>query len=196
MLEAGFSSGVRGTELRTDAVEGRRRGVEPDDWKAELSEILGDVRTPLHLLGVGNPLKSDDSVGIFIVSRLATRLGRRPRRNVFVHPPGQTPERLLSRVDCGKDRVLIFDAVAAGRQPGQVVLASLGDSKFGYFATHNVPLRLLPGVAANPSNVYVAGIEPESLEVGEELSDVVQASADDLSAVVESALGGGSNGRS
>jgi hypothetical protein len=44
--------------------------------------------------------------------------------------------------------------------------------------------------------VFVAGIEPESLEVGEELSDVVRASADRLSAVVESALGGGRNGAS
>ena len=104
------------------------------------------------------------------------------------------PESLLSRLDSANDRVLIFDAVASGGPPGQVILASLGNSRFGFFATHNVPMRVLPGLAANPSNVFVVGIEPESLEVGEELSDIARASADDLCAVVESAFGGGRNG--
>ena len=83
-----------------------------------------------------------------------------------------------------------------GGKPGQVTLANLGDSKYGYFATHNVPLRVIPEVAANPSNVYVSGIEPAVLEVGEGLSDAVRQSAVDVAAVVESALGGGTDGLS
>jgi hydrogenase maturation protease len=182
LLEASHASGAPGTKK--------------DDWKARLNEILEDASNPLDIVGVGNPLKGDDSVGLHIVSRILSLSGRRPRRNVHVHPPTRSAENVLSHLDSRKSRVLIFDAVAAGGKPGQVILASLADSKFGYFATHNVPLRILPGVGNNPSNVFVAGIEPESLEVGEELSEVVRSSADELSAVVASAFGGGPNGPS
>ncbi len=163
-------------------------------WEGELRQILGDERTPLHVVGIGNALRSDDSVGVQIVSRLVRTVGESPRRNVSIHAPATTPERELSRVDCGKERVLILDSVEAGGRPGSVTLANLGDSKFGYFATHNVPVRIIPALAANPSNVYVVGIEPERLDVGEELSEAVRASAGSVAAVVESALGGGSSG--
>ena len=163
-------------------------------WEAELRRVLEDDRTPLHLVGMGNPLRRDDSVGLQIVSHLVSRIGRRPRRNVAVHPPARMPERVFSKVDCKSERVLIFDAVETGGKPGSVVLARLDDSRFGYFATHNVPTRLVPGVAANPSNVYVGGVQPESLEIGEELSDSVRASARGIIAIVESVFGGGSDG--
>lgn len=177
------------------APDGRRKpGSGGGRWEAELRMILEDRRTPLHLIGLGNPLRSDDSVGLRIVSRLVANVGRRPLRNVFVHPPTDRPERLISRVDCRKERLLIFDAVEASRGPGEVVLESLGDSEFGYFATHNVPIRVIPDVAVNPSNVYVNGVEPGNLEVGEGLSDAVRSAADSISEIVESALAGGSDG--
>jgi len=179
------------------SIASEARGTESSEpWEAKLREVLLDSHTPLHLIGAGNPLRRDDSVGLELVSQLVTKLGRNPRKNVLLHPPDVATERQLSRIDCGKERVLIFDAVASGRLPGQVILASLGDSKFGYFATHNVPIRIIPGVAENPANVYVAGIEPESLEVGEGLTATVNASARRVSMIVESALGGGKNGPS
>jgi len=165
-------------------------------WEAELRKLLEDRRTPLHLVGVGNPLRGDDAVGLEIVSQLATKIGNNPVKDVIVHAPSAAPESLLSKIDCVNERILIFDAVELGGEPGQVTLANLGNSKFGYFATHNVPLRVIPGLAANPSNVYVSGIEPEKLEVGEGLSGRVRTSADVVASVVESALGGGSDGPS
>lgn len=159
-----------------------------------MRKLLGDTRTPLHLVGVGNPMRCDDAVGLEIVSQLMRRIGRRRLRNVVLHPPMSMPDRIFSHIDCRKERLLIFDAVESGGMPSQIILANLGDSKFGYFATHNIPLRVIPEVAANPSNVYVSGIEPAVLEVGEGLSDTVRSSADDVASVVESALGGGTHG--
>jgi len=156
--------------------------------------LLADTRTPFHLVGVGNPMRCDDGVGLEIISQLLRRLGRRRPKNVILHPPTDTADRVLSRIDCTSERLLIFDAVEASGMPGRIILASLADSKFGFFATHNVPLRIIPGLAANPSNVFVAGIEPELLDVGEGLSEVVRSSADDVVSVVVSALGGGTDG--
>jgi Ni,Fe-hydrogenase maturation factor len=78
--------------------------------------------------------------------------------------------------------------------PGEVILASLGDSKFGFFATHNIPLSLIPSLSANLENVYVGGVEPGELEVGEGLSDSVRSSVAKITSVVESALRGGPDG--
>jgi hydrogenase maturation protease len=161
-----------------------------DEWESRLHELLDDERTPLHLVGIGSPLRSDDSVGLQIIAGLLKNLGKRPREHVFLHQSTPTSEHVLSSLDCTKTRVLVFDAVQANGKPGDVIFADLGQSKFGYFATHNVPLRLLPNVAANPSNVYVAGIEPQSLEVGEVLSEAVRTSADRISEIVQSSLGG------
>lgn len=159
-------------------------------------ELMQDSTTPIHLVGVGNPLSGDDSVGLYIVSRLSERLGRKPRKNVVLHPITLMPERALSRVDCKKERVLIFDAVGTGMRPGGVILARLCDSKFGYFSTHNVPLRLIPELAENPSNVYLSGIEPGNLDLGEGLTEAVRRSADMIVDAAVSALGGGPDGPS
>ena len=165
-----------------------------DGWEVTMRRLLGERETTLHLVGAGNPLRGDDSAGLRVVSLLLKRLGRRPRRNVVIHPPEETPERVLSRVDCTRERVLIFDAVETGGQPGQVVLANLAESRFGYFATHNVPFKVIPGAAANPANIYVSGIEPLNLDIGEGLSEPVRASVSLVAEVVESALGGGIHG--
>jgi len=51
---------------------------------------------------------------------------------------------------------------------------------------HNVPLRLVPGVAENAADTYVVGIQPDSVGVGEELSDIVKESSRKLVAMIAS----------
>lgn len=195
MLDAGL-----GTKSGIDVSNGWPRGETGRfsfigiQWEARLRELLGDTQTPLHMVGVGNPLKGDDAVGIEIMSQLLRSTRRKRVGNVILHAPTALPERVLALIDCTEERVLVFDAVESGGPPGQVVLANLGESMFGYFATHNVPLKIIPGIAANPSNAYVSGIEPEELGVGRGLSDAVRASAERVTSVVESALGGGTDG--
>ena len=75
---------------------------------------------------------------------------------------------------------MVIDAVEAQKEPGTIVCARLSETKFGFFATHNVPLRLVPGVAENAADTFVVGIQPESVGVGEGLSDVVKKSSERL----------------
>ena len=72
---------------------------------------------------------------------------------------------------------MIIDAVEAQKKPGTIICARLSETKFGFFATHNVPLRLVPGVAENAADTYIVGIEPDSVGVGEGLSDIVKRSS-------------------
>jgi hydrogenase 3 maturation protease len=139
----------------------------------------------VHLVGIGNPIKQDDALGIEIVSRLRRRLGPHPLPKMKIHPPTLMPERLLVRLSSGKARIVLFDAIDAGKEPGTLVCAKLEDTKFGYFATHNVPLRILPSFKNLDGNVRVVGIQPADVDVGEGLSSEVEKSCERLvSAVV------------
>jgi hydrogenase maturation protease len=167
----------------------------PERWERTAQSWLeepGNGR--VHLLGVGNPIRQDDAIGLEIVSSLRRKLGPRPSPNVIIHPPSLMPERLLSKVAGTGERIVIFDAVEANREPGALVCASLADTKFGFFATHNVPLRLIPGVAGNLGRTFVVGVQPESLGVGEGLSATARAAMGRIVEAMEAMLGGMGNG--
>jgi hydrogenase maturation protease len=96
------------------------------------------------------------------------------------------PERMISDLASKGERIVVIDAVEARKKPGAIVCARLSETKFGFFATHNVPLRLVPGVAENAADTYVVGIQPDSVGIGEGLSDVVKESSVKLVAMIAS----------
>lgn len=145
--------------------------------------MLGGSGTT-HVFGIGNPIKKDDALGLEVVSLLRRRLGPASRRTIRVHGFSSNPEILISDLASKGERIVIIDAVEAQKKPGTIVCARLSDTKFGFFATHNVPLRLVPGVAENAADSYVIGIQPEAVDVGEGLSDVVRRSTMELVAMI------------
>jgi hydrogenase maturation protease len=152
--------------------------------------LLGGGNRVVHLVGVGNPIKQDDGVGLEVVASLRRELGASPASNLRIHPPSLNPENLMSKIASRKERLVVFDAVEANREPGAIVCASLKDSKYGFFATHNLPVRLIPEVAENLDETYVVGIQPESVDVGEGLSEKVKAASDQLVAMIAAMVGG------
>jgi len=130
-------------------------------------------------------------VGLAIASELRRTLGASPTRGYRIHKATPMPERLLAKLAKSSARILIFDAVEASRNPGEIVCTGLGESKYGYFATHNIPLRLIPGLESRLDDVYLVGVQPLSVEIGEGLSDVVRDSAARIVATVTDALGAG-----
>jgi hydrogenase maturation protease len=91
---------------------------------------------------------------------------------------------MISDLASKGERIVIVDAVEAQKKPGTIVCARLSETKFGFFATHNVPIRLVPGVAENAADTYIVGIQPDSVGVGEGLSDVVKGSSMKLVAMI------------
>ena len=154
------------------------------DLSARLREcILGGAGTT-HVFGIGNPLRQDDAVGLEVVSSLRRRIGPGSRKVVKIHGLSSNPERLISDLASRGERIVLIDAVEAKQEPGTIVCTRLSETKFGFFATHNIPLRLVPGVAENAADTYVVGIQPESVLVREGLSDVVKESSEKLVAMI------------
>jgi hydrogenase maturation protease len=163
-------------------------------WEAELAKCLSSGSGRIHLVGVGNPIGRDDSVGIHVVSTLRRRHGARPRPDVWIHRTVLGQERTLSKLGGRKNSVVIFDAVECNREPGQLFCAKLSESRFGFFVTHNIPLKLIPGVAAGLENAWVVGIQPKDTGVGEEMTETVRHSAEVLIGSVGRLLEGGFDG--
>lgn len=162
----------------------------PTDWEARLESALTTGPGPVHLVGVGNRIRTDDAVGLEIVSTLRSRLRAAPAPGLKTHPISAMPERLLSRLASAPGKIILFDAVDASKSPGEIVFCTLSETKFGFFATHNIPFRLIPGLAARANDVFIVGVQPRSLEVGEGLTDEVRASAERIvDSVAETAEG-------
>ena len=147
-------------------------GDDIGGWRRQLDAAL-EFDGTVDLIGVGNPIRGDDAVGVEIVSRLRSKLGGSPK-GMKIHPADRMPERLLSRVASTGDRAIVFDAVEASQPPGAIVCGRLSDTKYGYFATHNIPLKLVPGLEARLGDFYVVGVQPESLELREGVSDAAR----------------------
>ena len=166
---------------RIEAAGGTLGGVE--NLRFELSECILGGQGIVHVIGIGNQLKGDDSVGLEAVSSLRRRL-RRTSKFLRIHGVSSDPERLISALASRGERMMIIDAVEAQREPGTIVFTRLSETRFGFFATHNIPLRLVPGVAENAADIFLAGIQPESSYVGESLSPIVKKSCDRLVEII------------
>jgi hydrogenase 3 maturation protease len=162
-----------------------------EDWVRAVGDFFAWSRPGRFVLfGVGNPIRRDDSVGLYIATRLRSSLGPAPSPRVNIRRPVNHAELGLSRLDIRSSRLLLFDAVEAGRPPGSIVFANMLETKYGFFATHNIPLRMLPSVMDNGENVFVLGVQPHDLGIGEGPSEFLRPIAEEVVSVVSGCIRG------
>ncbi len=136
------------------------------------------------ILGVGNLLMSDDGAGVRGVQRLEAQAVL--PEGVQTLDGGTLGAPLLPYLE-GVSRLLILDAVHWGGEPGELVRLT-GEEVLHYFS-QKVSMHEL-GVADlltqawllgfYPETVVIWGIQPETLEVGMDLSPAVAAGLDRL----------------
>jgi hydrogenase 3 maturation protease len=171
--------------------------AQQQHWIDELRSILeseGGRNTHVTFIGVGNPIRGDDSVGLFTVSKLRRELGANPTQSVRIEPISSI-ETTFAKLERRKKKetretIIIFDAVESNSTPGSIVFAKIDDTKYGFFATHNIPLKLIPTISSNSANVYVLGIQPEDTKVDESLSVTVLAAANTVISTIERLIRG------
>ncbi len=134
------------------------------------------------VLGMGNPILSDDGVGLLV----AERLMQQPLPDgVEVAQSEVAGLRLLELVR-GFTRVIIIDALRSGREPGDVLRMEAADFSGGqrYGSAHSIGLQTVLDLGRTlqypmPEEVIVYAIEAADVETfGEELSPAVAAAAD------------------
>lgn len=131
------------------------------------------------LIGLGNILMRDEGVGVHAVKAVEERYQVPPELDIV--DGGTAGLDLLPFLE-GRDRVLFVDAVDFGEEPGfigvlknEAIPQAFGKSKG---SLHHLGLAEVLATArlldALPQEVCLIGIQPQSLEVGLELTAVLE----------------------
>jgi len=136
------------------------------------------------IAGIGNPIRTDDSVGGKIVQNLEGRV----LEKVYLINCETVPESFMQEiVDFQPSHVLIIDAAFLGLKPGesQLVFPEQVDS-FPAVTTHVLPLRIFCDYIAKMTGAKIALllIEPENTDFGEGLTPTVQVTAEKITRIL------------
>lgn len=151
---------------------------------------MSDARTVV--LGVGSPLMGDDGLGVSVVQTLKVRWG--PDPDVAFLDGGTWGMQVLPFIE-GAQRLVIVDAIKAGRAPGAMVRLEDGEIPrhlHQKLSPHQIDLGEVLALAqlrgTFPPRAVALGIEPARIELHEGFSDVVRRSVPELVAAVEAEL--------
>jgi hydrogenase maturation protease len=151
---------------------------------------LADHYSPfaICIIGLGNPLRGDDGVGVRVAEMLAARA---LPPGVEVIDGGTLGLGLVNLLE-ERRRVILVDAANVGQAPGQFVrftldeVQLLGDEQ--HLSLHASGLRdallLAQALKVLPDEVVIFGVQPANLEWSSDLSPEVEAALPDLAAAV------------
>jgi hydrogenase 3 maturation protease len=144
-----------------------------DELGKELAGWLSNAKKVV-ILGVGSQLRSDDALGLEVIRRLEGKI----RDHVRLLEGGTVPENYTQVIrEFGPTHILMIDAAQLNQEPGYTRLIS-ANKIFGIpTSTHSIPLNMLAEYLKKSTNAKIAllGIQPKSLQFGEELSQEVKA---------------------
>jgi hydrogenase 3 maturation protease len=147
-----------------------------------LLDIWKDGRK-IAFLGVGSPLRADDSVGLFIVEGLKERLQMVPGRELQFYLGESAPENFSGAIrEFRPEYLIIFDAAEMEQTPGTFSLIEQDQIGGAGFSTHMLPLKLLSEylIMVTGCRVLVVGIQPKLLEFGYEITKEVRTAAEEF----------------
>ena len=144
------------------------------------------------VLGIGNVLLTDEGIGVRTIKELERRFTF--PANVELLDGGTAGIELLRHIR-NRDCLIIIDAMKCDQEPGTVFRVE-GDDVPAAFRTrispHQLGLSELLAAAMLtgelPKNLVLYGVEPESIDIGLDLTDVVEASLDKLIGTVADEL--------
>jgi hydrogenase 3 maturation protease len=156
-------------------------GKELENWLTDAKKVV--------IAGIGNPIRSDDYVGLKIVQDLQGKVSG----NVCLLECETVPESYLLDIEEFKPtHVILIDAAFLGLNPGEVRLVdSEKISDFPAITTHVLPLRIFCEYVKQATGAKIALllIEPKSMEFGEGLTAEVQEAAEKVTKILLELLG-------
>ena len=134
--------------------------------------------------GIGNPIRSDDFVGVKIVQDLTGKVSDK----VHLLECETVPESFMQEiVDLNPSHLLLIDAAILGLKPGEIRLVFPEQvADFPAVTTHMLPLRIFCEYITKiaKSKIALLLIEPENTEFGEGLTRTVQAAAEKIKKIL------------
>jgi hydrogenase 3 maturation protease len=139
----------------------------------ELNKLISQKEGKILFVGIGNILKMDDGVGVYISNRIKNS-GSVSSLTVEV-----SIENYIGKINSLKPDILILiDCVDMKSAAGTFKLLSINKIRDLTFSTHNISLKRLTDFFRMP--VYILGIQPEKIDFGENISYLVKTVADKI----------------
>ena len=140
------------------------------------------------VLGIGNVLLTDEGVGVRALNELKRRYTF--PENVELLDGGTAGIELLRHIR-NRDYLIIIDAMKFDQEPGTVSRVEGQDVPAAFrtrISPHQLGLSDLLAAAMLtdelPKNLVLFGVEPESLNIGLDLTDTVEASLEKLTGAI------------
>jgi hydrogenase 3 maturation protease len=163
--------------------------MSPISWQNSTSQFLEQWtqrqnRQPrIAILGIGNTLRSDDAAGVWVARRLTeSRLFPDPD-SFLVLEAGHAPENCTAALRrFAPDIVLLIDAADMDEVSGAIRWIDMDEIDGISATTHTLPLSMLAMYLSLELDceVKLLGIQPESVEVGEQVCAEVLHSVNEI----------------
>lgn len=130
----------------------------------------------LVILGIGNPMRGDDAIGIEIVKLLR---GNVPE-NIKLLECQTVPENFTKEIRrFNPSHVLMVDAAHFEAEPGEAKLVPPEKISGVALSTHALPLSILAEILRKSINVKVMllGVQPKKIEFGKKLTPELRKAA-------------------
>jgi hydrogenase maturation protease len=143
-------------------------------------------RKDIVVIGLGNLLLSDEGIGIHLIRKLAEHQDKFP--SVEFIDAGTGGMNVLHLI-ANREKAVIIDCVKMGKKPGTIKRFEPADvkttKKMMHFSLHEADILKIINLSGQlgecPRKIVIFGIEPESLELGQNLSKTLYDKIDSYS---------------
>ena len=139
------------------------------DLKTNLKEWFINSRK-IVIAGIGNPIRSDDLIGVKIVQELKNQVSK----EVELYECETVPESFIEPMTkLNPSHILLIDAAFLGLKPGEIRLVMPKQIiNFSPITSHTLPLRIFCELIEKMTDAKIALllIEPKNTDFGEKLS--------------------------
>ncbi len=138
------------------------------------------MKKKLGIIGIGNPLRRDDGIGLLLLHYLQQNMKEISRTIDFID--GGTSGMNLLHILENYDRIFLLDAVDFKGKPGELkkfTIDEVKNQKLSFSLSTHEPdflsvIMFLKGLNKVPKNVVIFGIQPKDISYGRELSKELQ----------------------
>ena len=145
----------------------------------DLKKLLLQKDKKILFVGIGNVLKTDDGVGVYISSNIKNT------SSVLALTVEVSLENYIGKINSlNPDILVLIDCVEMNSAPGTYDLFPTERLLDLTFNTHNISLKRISEFFKMP--VFLLGIQPEKIHFGENMSYLVKQEADKIIDIINS----------
>lgn len=143
----------------------------------KLNQLINENNKIKLFAGVGNVLKRDDGIGVYISNRI------KESKSVQKLTVEVSIENYIGKINSlNPDVLILVDCMDFNKQPGYVEILPVEQVKDFTFNTHNISLKRVSDLFNMP--VYILGIQPKRIDFGEEISEIVKKTAQNILEII------------